>query len=88
MLIIRSSQASNTNESKSAWHCNCPRLFDNMLQMFCELLEEPISSYAQCNEEMGLFLLIFGKRIFNENKTLLPSFHGLNILPSLGERKF
>lgn len=57
------------------------------LQMFCELLEEPISSYAQCNEEMGLFLLIFGKRIFNENKTLLLSFRDLNILSSLGERK-
>jgi len=55
--------------------------------MFCEILEEPVSLHAECNEKIELFLLIFGKRILNENKTTLPSFHGLNILPSFGERK-
>jgi len=30
--------------------------------MFCELLEESISSYVPCNEKMGLFLLIWGKK--------------------------
>lgn len=85
-LIIISTLASNTNESKPAWHCNCPRPFDNMLQMFCELLKEPISSYAPSNEKLGLFLLIWEKIIFNENKTFPPSFLSLNMLLSGREK--
>lgn len=85
-LIIISTLASNTNESKPAWHCNCPRPFDNMLEMFCGLLEEPISLYAYSNEKLGLFLLIWEKTIFNEDKTFPPSFLSLNILLSGREK--